>query len=196
MTEASTTSESTTAQAPQTTHATTTPGPTSETSESTTSAVGSTVITSVQSDQSTASPVVVTTIQTISGSVVQQTYTTTPSPTATGATGATGAPSLSSGDSGSSSSGLNTGAKNTIIGVVVGVGGAILLLGIGAVAWRIWGRKKSPRDNDEDDLMSAGTAVGSGSREKAPSPGAAGTPFKSTLDQYHSPGPVNAASNF
>jgi hypothetical protein len=42
----------------------------------------------------------------------------------------------------------------------------------------------------------SGTAVGTGVREKAPSPAAGGTPFRSTLDQYHNPGPVNAASNF
>jgi hypothetical protein len=80
--------------------------------------------------------------------------------------------------------------------VVCGVGGAILIGGIAFVAWRVWGRNRNHNDHDEDDLMSAGTAVGSNSREKAPSPSSTGTPFRSTLDQYHNPGPVNAASNF
>lgn len=78
---------------------------------------------------------------------------------------------------------------------MVGVGGAALLAGVAFVAWRVWGRKRH-EDTDEDDLMNAGTAVGANAREKAPSPGAGTTPFKSTLDQYHNPGPVNAASNF
>lgn len=79
---------------------------------------------------------------------------------------------------------------------MVGVGGAILIAGVAFVAWRIWGRNRRNADNDEDDLMSAGTAVGSNQREKAPSPTSGSTPFRSTLDQYHNPGPVNAASNF
>ena len=79
---------------------------------------------------------------------------------------------------------------------MVGVGGAIVLAALGFVAWRVWGHRRRDRDNDEDDLMSAGTAVGSNTREKAPGSGSTNTPFKSTLDQYHNPGSVNAASNF
>lgn len=95
---------------------------------------------------------------------------------------------------GSGSSGLSESSKKVVIGVVVGVGGAIVIGVIALVFWRVWGRRRNRDATDEDDLMSAGTAVGAGSREKAASP--AGTPFKSTLDQYHNPGPVNAASNF
>ncbi|EEA27482.1 hypothetical protein EYB25_001522 [Talaromyces marneffei] len=125
---------------------------------------------------------------------VATTETSTSSASSTSSTG-TSSPSFSSGSSGASS-GLSKSAKNTIIGVVVGVGGAIILAGVAFVAWRVWGRNKHDPDNDEDDLMSAGTAVGSNLREKAPSPASSGTPFRSTLDQYHNPGPVNAASNF
>lgn len=78
--------------------------------------------------------------------------------------------------------------------MVVGVGGAILVGGLALVIWRINKKRNAQYGDDDDDLMS-GTAVGSGPREKAPSPGMGGTPFKSTLDQYHT-GPVNAASNF
>lgn len=104
----------------------------------------------------------------------------------------TGAPSLGSGGGGSGSSGLSASSKSVIIGVVVGVGGAILLGGLAFVAWRIWGRKKQSVDED-DDLMHSNT--GSSGREK--SSGAGGSnPFRATLDQYHTPGPVNTASNF
>lgn len=80
-----------------------------------------------------------------------------------------------------------------IIGVVVGVGGAIVVGVLAVVAWRIWGRRGDTHGADDDDDLINGTAVGSASREKAPSPS---TPFRATLDQYHNPGPVNAASNF
>lgn len=129
---------------------------------------------------------------------MQQTYTTTPTEAASGAAATEGAPSLNSGSSGDSgSSGLSQSSKRVIIGVVVGVGGAIVIGAIALVAWRIWGRKRNAQGaDDDDDLINAGTAVGSASREKAPSPGAGSTPFRATLDQYHNPGPVNAASNF
>lgn len=88
---------------------------------------------------------------------------------------------------------MSSSDKKIIIGVVVGVGGAILIGVLGLVFWRIH-KKRSEQFDDADDLM-GGTAVGSGPREKAPSP-TGNTPFKNTLDQYHNPGPVNAASNF
>jgi len=92
----------------------------------------------------------------------------------------------------SGTTGLTTSQKNTVIGVVVGVGGAILLGALAFVAWRVWGRKK-PTVDDDDDLMAA--HPGSSGHEKASTTGE--SPFRSTLDQYHSPtAPVNAASNF
>lgn len=85
---------------------------------------------------------------------------------------------------------------------MVGVGGAIVLGVIGIVIWRIRSKKNSGNDTDEAADLMSGTPIGAGAREKAPSPGAhgaganSGTPFRSTLDQYHNPGPVNAAANF
>jgi len=90
---------------------------------------------------------------------------------------------------------LSTANKNIIIGVVVGVGGAIILGGIAVVAWRLRRRRNSRGPGDEDDLMHSGTAVGSSSHETS-TVGTANSPFKTTLDQYHNPGPVNQASNF
>lgn len=122
--------------------------------------------------------------------------TSTSSDTTSG-TGAesTSTPGLSKESSGDGDSGVTDEQKKIIIGVVVGVGGAILIGAIGVVFWRISRKRNAARTDEDTDLMS-GTAVGSGVRETAPSPGAGGTPFKSTLDQYHNPGPVNAASNF
>jgi hypothetical protein len=89
---------------------------------------------------------------------------------------------------------LSSSEKKTIIGVVVGIGGAILVGGLAIVAWRIWGRKRN--NSDHDDLMdnppgSSGKEMGSASSGSVPL-----NPFKKTLDQYHNPGLVNTASNF
>jgi len=47
---------------------------------------------------------------------------------------------------------------------------------------------------DDVDLIGGHSVPGSGGGEKAAT---GDSPFRSTLDQYHSPtGPVNAASNF
>lgn len=97
------------------------------------------------------------------------------------------------------SSGMSSKTRNTIIGVVVGVGGAIVLGALGIVAWRIWGRKKQAEEND--GLMAYDNGY-SGSAEKSEpshSPSASTSrrdPFQSTLENYHQPTPVNASSNF
>lgn len=104
----------------------------------------------------------------------------------------TSAPGLGEDEENKESSGLSTQTRNIIIGVVVGVGGAIILGGLAVVYYRLR-RKRNARGPDDDvDLMHAGTAVGSHSHENSN----ASSPFKSTLDQYHNPGPVNPASNF
>ncbi|CRG85919.1 hypothetical protein PISL3812_02922 [Talaromyces islandicus] len=181
----SSSSTSTTSSDPSTSSSTSTSEPATSTEPPTTSSTSSV-------------PPETTTSSLPAGGVTTEVLTSTaqpdtPSSTSSAAPSASTTPGLN--DSGSSaSSGLSVGTRNTIIGVVVGVGGAILIAGIAFAIWRIWGRNRHESDNDEDDLMSAGTAVGSNSREKAPSP--SGTPFRSTLDQYHNPGPVNAASNF
>jgi len=103
----------------------------------------------------------------------------------------TGSPSLNGGKGKSGSSGLSSSQKKTIIGVVVGIGGAILVGGLAVVAYRIWGRKKHAED--EDDLYDPND----NSLNKEKTSNVSGqSPFKSTLDQYHTPGPVNTASNF
>lgn len=81
--------------------------------------------------------------------------------------------------------------RNTIIGVVVGVGGAIILGGLAIVFFRLRRKRNANADDDDDDLIQTGAAVGSQTHE---APGS--SPFKSTLDQYHKPGAVNPASNF
>jgi len=70
----------------------------------------------------------------------------------------------------------------------VGIGGAILLGALGFVAWRIWGKKKG--GDDEDDIYDPNE------NKERPSGSTADTPFRSTLDQYHNPAPVNPSSNF
>lgn len=87
--------------------------------------------------------------------------------------------------------------RSTVIGVVVGIGGAIILAGLGFVAWRIWGRKKS--QEEADNLMVDYNSL-SHSSEK-PDTNTVGSasgrsPFQSTLESYHAPTQVNTASNF
>ncbi|PLB36118.1 putative cell wall protein [Aspergillus candidus] len=135
----------------------------------------------------------ITTTNTISGTPVPTVMTT---PVEAEGSDSTGSPGLNA-ESKDGDSGLSSDQKKIIIGVVVGVGGAILIGAIAVVAWRIHARKAKAHDNDEAADLMSGTAVGSAAREKAPSPGApGGTPFRSTLDQYHNPGPINTASNF
>ncbi|KAL7273977.1 hypothetical protein RUND412_003138 [Rhizina undulata] len=153
--------------------------------------------TTTEAAQTTLAPVtskrVTTIILTISGSVTQSVSTSTSIETPTAAVTSSGIPGTAgSSDSSSSSSGLSTGQRNTIIGVVVGVGGAILFGGLGIVAWRLKKRKTNPVD--EDDLMRRdGSPLAAGRETSSPEV----SPFKSTLDQYHKPpGTVNASSNF
>ena len=85
---------------------------------------------------------------------------------------------------------MTQGTKNIIIGVAVGVGGALILGGLLFVAWRIWGRKGNSTD-ESAGLMHSGRP----GHEKNSS--VDNSPFKSTLDQYHNPaGRVNQSANF
>jgi len=85
--------------------------------------------------------------------------------------------------------------RNTIIGVVVGVGGAIILAVIALVAWRIWGRKKRVEEND--GMMNYGGGYSAPAEKVEPVGSTTGrTPFQSTLESYHAPTQVNASSNF
>ncbi|KAH7037573.1 uncharacterized protein B0I36DRAFT_314350 [Microdochium trichocladiopsis] len=86
--------------------------------------------------------------------------------------------------------------KNIIIGVCVGVGGAIIL-GVAAVLfWRL--RNKRRQEVDHDELQSFGTGYGAPSAAEKTDGGASSTrsPFQSTLESYHAPTQTNTASNF
>jgi len=83
---------------------------------------------------------------------------------------------------------LSSSSKNTIIGVVVGIVGAALVGALAYVAWRIWGKKKPV---DDDDMYDPNAKSSTDMQSTADN-----TPFRSTLDQYHNPGPVNTSSNF
>ncbi|EAS32762.1 uncharacterized protein CIMG_03786 [Coccidioides immitis RS] len=114
--------------------------------------------------------------------IIQTSQSTAPQPT--------NAPGIGDDPSGSDSSGLSDSSRNIIIGVVVGVGGAVLLSGLALVVYRLRRKRNARTEPDEDDLT--GTALGSHSHAASMS----SSPFKTTLDQYHNPGPVNPASNF
>lgn len=111
--------------------------------------------------------------------------------TLTSASVTTNTPGLANNGGSGQASGMSTQTRNTVIGVVVGVGGAIILGGLALVAWRIWGRKKHQDEND--GLMDYGSTA-----EKPDTGGsmAGRTPFQSTLESYHAPTQVNTAANF
>ncbi|EXF85019.1 hypothetical protein CFIO01_06533 [Colletotrichum fioriniae PJ7] len=110
----------------------------------------------------------------------------------------TSTPGLNEANSGDSSSGMSSETRKTVIGVVVGVGGAIVLGALGFVAWRIWGKKKQAEEND--GLMEYNNQYGNEPKNEigsAQGSGSGRTPFQSTLESYHAPNQqVNASSNF
>ncbi|CEJ93592.1 hypothetical protein VHEMI09170 [[Torrubiella] hemipterigena] len=105
-------------------------------------------------------------------------------------------------NSNSSSPGMSDTTKKTIIGVVVGIGGAIVLGALAVVAWRVWGRRKQTEESD--GLMDYDMSAGGFEKQDLSYAGAGQqasqqqhqTPFKSTLEDYHKPGQVTASSNF
>ncbi|KNA98796.1 hypothetical protein FOXG_03043 [Fusarium oxysporum f. sp. lycopersici 4287] len=118
----------------------------------------------------------------------------------------TSTPGLSDGGDDGSSSGMSAKTRNTVIGVVVGIGGAIVVGALGLVAWRIWGRKKHQEEadglmdfNENNSRPSSNGPYHSVEKTEYGSVGSSGpqrSPFQSTLDTYHQPTPVNASSNF
>ncbi|KAI1077866.1 hypothetical protein F5B20DRAFT_550606 [Whalleya microplaca] len=97
----------------------------------------------------------------------------------------------------SSNSGPSKQAKNVIIGVCVGVGGAIVLGVAGLLFWRLRSKKRNHEENEE--LVSYGDGfAGPGTAEKsdAGTTNPSRSPFQSTLESYHAPTQTNAASNF
>ncbi|KAK1985899.1 hypothetical protein LZ30DRAFT_778727 [Colletotrichum cereale] len=139
-----------------------------------------------------------TTIQPVTSTIITVIMTTNSAgqPTSfTSAATVTSTPGLNEANSGDSSSGMSTQTRNTVIGVVVGVGGAIVLGALGFVAWRIWGKKKLAEEND--GLMEYNNQYGNEPKaEIGSAQGAGRTPFQSTLESYHAPNQVNASSNF
>ncbi|KAI1099579.1 hypothetical protein F4804DRAFT_345404 [Jackrogersella minutella] len=92
---------------------------------------------------------------------------------------------------------MNQQTKNVIIGVCVGVGGAIVLAAAGVLFWRLRSKRRSQEENEE--LVSYGDGFGGpGTAEKTEPAGTqpARSPFQSTLESYHAPTQTNAASNF
>lgn len=86
--------------------------------------------------------------------------------------------------------------RNTIIGVVVGVGGAIVLGALFLAGRRWWWGKK--QSEESDGLMDYDMTVTGGEKPDRGSAIAPGprTPFQSTLENYHQPTQVTASSNF
>ena len=106
------------------------------------------------------------------------------------------APGLSDEDSGSSE-GMSKETRNIVIGVVVGVGGAIIIGVLAFVLLRIRNRKRAAEAPDSYATMQPMDKPDS---PHAPSGGHMATgprnPFQSTLETYHAPTHVNASSNF
>ncbi|KAI0021347.1 hypothetical protein F4780DRAFT_285458 [Xylariomycetidae sp. FL0641] len=108
-------------------------------------------------------------------------------------------PGLNADGSADETSGLSQDKKNIIIGVTVGVGGAIVLAVLGLLVWRLRSKKRNQEENEE--LVSYGNGFGGpGTAEKSEASGPSATtsrsPFQSTLESYHAPTRANAASNF
>ncbi|SPN99741.1 uncharacterized protein DNG_02592 [Cephalotrichum gorgonifer] len=107
-------------------------------------------------------------------------------------------PGLSSDDDSGKSQSMSPETRNIVIGCVVGVGGAIVLGGLGFVAWRIWGRKKATEESDAFGAYEPMDKSDAG--RSSPSGGVVGgpqrNPFQQTLETYHAPTQVNASSNF
>jgi hypothetical protein len=92
-----------------------------------------------------------------------------------------------------SGGGMSSKTRGTVIGVVVGIGGAALLGGLAIVAWRIWGRKKSADEGDDFEYGKSEVGTANSGNSSA---GGSSNPFQSTLENYHNPAKVNASSNF
>lgn len=190
--DAATTATSENAATPTTTSTDDTPTSTSADGSAGTTATSETTSGKSSSATTTAEPVTSTAVVVVTatdGSVSSSTSVSVSTPT----------PGLSESNSSSGSSGMSDQTRKTIIGVVVGVGGAIVLAVGGLFAWRIWGRKKANEEND--GLMSynngaEGKSEVGGLNAGSTQAGSARSPFQSTLESYHAPSNVNASSNF
>ncbi|KAF8459129.1 hypothetical protein BGX38DRAFT_1138658 [Terfezia claveryi] len=90
-------------------------------------------------------------------------------------------------DSGNNGSGgISISTRNTIIGVVVGVGGAVIIGALLIVGFRL--RRKKSGTGFDDDIRGSPSSTNPMRQQDA---------FKATLDQYHKPpGTVNPSANF
>ncbi|KAF5130744.1 hypothetical protein E5D57_007088 [Metarhizium anisopliae] len=193
-----TTPSSSSSSTPSSTPASATPSATPEATSSSASTPSSTFVpvqttsSSSTPTSSTPTPVVQTSVQVWTTTNTNGSKTVLSSTTRT-----TSTPGLTSGDG--ETTGMSTKTRNTVIGVVVGVGGAIVLGALGLVAWRIWGRKKHSEENDGLMAYDMSATGGMEKSERGSSAGGAHTqrsPFQSTLENYHQPGQVTASSNF
>lgn len=154
----------------------------------------------------TAKPVVSTTFATITMTNSDGTKETTTSAKLT-----TSTPSTQDGSSSDDEGGMSPSTRKVVIGVVVGIGGAIIAGALAVVAWRIRSRKRAGEEADglmgmggmgytggyasvgdkaEDGLHSRSASHSAGRSLNSPSP------FQATLEEHHQPGHVNASSNF
>lgn len=98
-------------------------------------------------------------------------------------------------------SGMSPQTKTTVIGVVCGVGGAILLAGVFFLWWK-WSSRRKQRAaiDDGDELVGMNAFQPSGMGEKTGAAGGGqGGLFKDNLESYHAPvnqRPANAGTNF
>jgi len=206
-----TTGKATTTTNPQTTDTATTPKPLTSVSSTLTSTIASslasgssltssnpsvsdtskTTFTSILMGSSTSHTTFVAITTSPDGQVVSTTVTSSSVvSSATGYATYTSTPGLAPGGGESGGfTGLTIDSKKIIGGVVGGIGGAILLGGIALVCWRIWGRKRTP--GEDDGYGSAGSL----NREKGLS-GQLTADTEDPLQRYQTPGRPNAAANF
>ncbi|KAK7750429.1 hypothetical protein SLS62_007618 [Diatrype stigma] len=189
--------QTTTTEASPTTGPTTTNGPTSTTTNA--GGAGGSSDTSTTAEPTTTSAPS-TTLSSYTSVVTEVTVITTrdesgqtsTTRTSTGASLVTSQP-----DTPNSNPRMAQGTRNIIVGVTVGVGGAIVLGVAGLLFWRL--RNKRRNNEESEDLVSYGNGFGGpGTAEKSEAPTNPGgrSPFQSTLESYHAPTQTNAASNF
>lgn len=126
------------------------------------------------------------------------TYTTTLSDGRTSAveTQSVVTPTLSEGQTNSGDNGMAPQTKNTIIGVCVGVGGAIVLAAVGVLVWRLRARRRDQDDGEDLVNYGAGTSqFNAGPEKNEPGSMSGRSPFQSTLESYHAPS-SNTGTNF
>ncbi|KAK7946658.1 uncharacterized protein PG986_010979 [Apiospora aurea] len=127
------------------------------------------------------------------------TYTTTLSDGRTSAveTQSVVTPTLSEGQTNSGDNGMAPQTRNTIIGVCVGVGGAIVLAAAGVLVWRLRARRRDQDDGEDLVNYGAGTSQfnNAGPEKNEPGSMSGRSPFQSTLESYHAPS-SNTGTNF